>query len=305
MTVQWPHFPPVTLRSTSRILLLATVVLALSASIPGTSRSQVCSGTSAPTLTSRAFADAVFQYAPVIKNGEPTEKFRSPETAIGADDYAGDNTCTNPCKFVSLGDGGNLTLRFGDNVLTGSGTSSCDLWIYEVGPDVENTYVEISRDGTTWNSVGMITGATKGIDLDAYGFATTDSFYFVRLTDDAAEGGQTGASVGADIDAVGAVTSMPVCTIDIVLPEANLAPGDVVTITGAGFEAGAVVTFGDIPAAQTSVISTPRVTATVPAIAAGGYLITVTMPDHVACSYAQQVVAARHDSWGSLKAIYR
>jgi hypothetical protein len=83
------------------------------------------------------------------------------------------------------------------------------LWIYEVGPDVEDTFVEISRNGTTWFNVGKVFGATSGIDIDAYGFGTTDFFSFVRLTDDTNEGAQTGDTVGADIDAVGAISSAP------------------------------------------------------------------------------------------------
>ncbi len=87
-----------------------------------------------------------------------------------------------------------------------------DLWIFEVGPDVEDTFVEISKDGGAWFSVGKVFGATAGVDIDsfaaAYSFATTDVFAFVRLTDDPNEGDRTGASVGADIDAVGAISTM-------------------------------------------------------------------------------------------------
>ena len=79
-------------------------------------------------------------------------------------------------------------------------------WIFEVGPDVEDTFVEISKDGTTWFDVGKVFGTTSGIDIDAFGFSSSDLFSYVRLTN---EGGQSGASVGADIDAVGAISTVP------------------------------------------------------------------------------------------------
>jgi hypothetical protein len=84
------------------------------------------------------------------------------------------------------------------------------LWIFEVGPDVEDTFVDISKDGANWFSVGKVAGATAGIDIDAYGFDTSDFFSYVRLTDDTDEGEQgNGQTVGADIDAVGAISSAP------------------------------------------------------------------------------------------------
>ena len=84
------------------------------------------------------------------------------------------------------------------------------LWIFEVGPDVEDTFVDISKDGANWFSVGKVAGATAGIDIDAYGFGTSDFFSYVRLTDDTDEGEQgNGQTVGADIDAVGAISSAP------------------------------------------------------------------------------------------------
>ena len=111
---------------------------------------------------------------------------------------------------MTLGDGGQITLRFTNNSLTGSGSSALDLWIFEVGPDVEDTFVDISKDGANWFSVGKVAGATAGIDIDAYGFGTSDFFSYVRLTDDTDEGEQgDGQTVGADIDAVGAISSAP------------------------------------------------------------------------------------------------
>ena len=155
-----------------------------------------------------SFADAVAAYQPVIIGGVPQQAVRNPATALGAPDYVGAN-CSNPaiCHNVSLGQGGSLTLEFIDNRLTGSGSPALDLWVFEVGPDVEDTFVAISRDGVTFFDVGKVLGATAGIDIDAFGFGPSDEFRFVRLIDDRLEGGAGGDNSGADIDAVGAISS--------------------------------------------------------------------------------------------------
>jgi len=83
--------------------------------------------------------------------------------------------------------------------------------VFEVGPNVEDTFVDISKDGVTWSSIGKVFGSTAGIDIDAFGFTLADQFGFVRLTDDPNEGGGgSGGSVGADIDAVGAISTVRV-----------------------------------------------------------------------------------------------
>jgi hypothetical protein len=187
--------------------LAATVLL----SIAPPARAEVFGGIDFPGGIG-SFADVVHAFDPVIKNGEPTAPNLDPSKSLGAPDYvsggAGANVQT--CTFVSLGDGGSIVLRFTDNRLTGSGDDADDLWIFEVGPDVEDTFVEISRNGSTWFSVGKVFGSRSGIDIDAFGWTPADQFAYVRLTDDGDADGQTGASVGADIDAVGAISTTPV-----------------------------------------------------------------------------------------------
>lgn len=156
-----------------------------------------------------SFADGVVDYSP--GPGAPAAAYQGSFNALGVPNYAGANTCASQagCTFVSLGDGGSITLSFVDNKLTGSNSAALDLWIFEVGPDVEDTYVEISKDGSVWHSVGKVFGTTAGIDIDSFGFGTADLFAFVRLTDDTNEGGQgSGGTVGADIDAVGAISTV-------------------------------------------------------------------------------------------------
>jgi hypothetical protein len=156
-----------------------------------------------------SFADLVVDYSPIIVNGGPDAANSDPTKALSVPDYVSGGACldVSSCTFVSLGGGGSLTLRFTDNVLTGSDSNALDLWIFEVGPQIEDTFVEISSDGTVWHPVGAVFGSTSGIDIDAYGFGASSSFAYVRLTDDPNEGSSTGASAGADIDAVGAIST--------------------------------------------------------------------------------------------------
>jgi hypothetical protein len=171
-----------------------------------------------------SFADAVVSFNPVINaSNQPTAPYITPSEALGIPNY-GDSGV--PIGYVSLGSGGSITLQFTDNSLTGSGTSAMDLWIFEIGPDVEDTFVEISKNGSTWFPVGKVFGATSGVDIDAFGFGTTDFFSFVRLTDDPSEGASFGGpTVGADIDAVGAISSAPPVPVGVPEPSTMLLLG--------------------------------------------------------------------------------
>lgn len=155
-----------------------------------------------------SFADEVVSFRPGRPN--PTEPHLGAQNALGVPDWlAGKNNCQiqSDCTFVSLGSGGELVVRFTDNVLTGSGDSEIDLWIMEVGPDVEDMTVDISTDGVNWQSVGAVGGGKSGVDIDAYGFGPETAFTYVRLTDDPNKGGRTGPTPGADIDAIGAIST--------------------------------------------------------------------------------------------------
>lgn len=160
-----------------------------------------------------SFADAVVSYTP--GSPAPTLQHMDPTKALGAPDYAAYNAATGnvscptqaECPYLSLGVGGNVVLRFIDNVLTGSDSAADDLYIFEIGPSVESTIVDISMDGIMWIALGEISGSTRGIDIDAFGYGSGSSFNYVRLTDVAGQGGTGGDTVGADIDAVGAIST--------------------------------------------------------------------------------------------------
>jgi hypothetical protein len=150
-----------------------------------------------------SFADVVVSYTQ--GSPPPTDPDHiDPLDALGVPDHPGGN---NQPGSVSLGRGGNIVLEFTNNLLTGSDDSAPDIHIFEVGSDVEDTFVEISTDGVTWEAIGKVFGSTSSIDIDAFGFTSADQFRFVRLTDDPNEGQQSGDTVGADIDAVGAIST--------------------------------------------------------------------------------------------------
>ena len=158
-----------------------------------------------------SFADDWVSYDPLPPADGLNPDFQRPQEALGppSEDFVCDGTPPPECEHVTLGNGGSLVVQFTDNYLTGSGDASIDLWIFEVGPEVEDCTIEISKDGITWESVGNIAGATAGIDIDQYGFDQTDQFSFVRITDIAEKDRSTTEWAGADIDAVGAISSTP------------------------------------------------------------------------------------------------
>ncbi len=189
-------------------LLLIFWTIPLILSVAAVSWAETFGGVDFPAGVA-SFADVVVSYDPIINaQGGPNAPYVTPSQALGPPDYP---TGTIPVGFVSLGSGGSITLQFTDNSLTGSGTDAADLWIFEVGPEIESTFVEISKDGIVWNSVGgIVQGGTRGVDIDAYGWTQSDYFSYVRLTDNPNQGTAIGTgSVGADIDAVGAISSAP------------------------------------------------------------------------------------------------
>ncbi|NUQ71968.1 MAG: OmpA family protein [Polyangiaceae bacterium] len=146
-----------------------------------------------------SFADEVIEYR--MGNPRPVEEGRNAEAALGPPDYQGGPVLEAP-RAVSLGQGGSLTLRFADNALIDA--EGPDLYIFESGPDVEASFVEISADGREWIQAGRAGGHVSAIDI-ASAAKPGQVYSYVRLTDDIAQGNRGGEWPGADIDAVGAV----------------------------------------------------------------------------------------------------
>src|SRR5699024_3106807 len=124
------------------------------------------------------FADSVVGYSPGWGVVSP---YDDPANALGAPDYSNGSS-----GYVSLGTGGTLDLRFTDNALTTSGDNAMDLWIFEIGGQVEPTYLYLSHDGVNWISIGQVGGSTSGVDIDAFvgaGIIAGESYDYVRLVD--------------------------------------------------------------------------------------------------------------------------
>lgn len=176
-----------------------------------------------------SFADHVIRYDPMHSGGpvptEPTAVI--PSDALGAPDFPPGGGIGD-VGAVSLGRGGLIELQFIDNILTNSGDGDKDLHIFEVGSDVEDTFVAIrpkpetaalldaglDANGDGFYEIGKVYGSISSIDIDAIfpGFAAGElAFDAVQLIDDYNEGGAGGVTVGADIDAVGAIATLDAC----------------------------------------------------------------------------------------------
>ena len=160
----------------------------------------------------RSFADSVVSYNPGTGAASPNT---TPSAALGPPDYD-DDGYFDGCA-ATLGYYGVLVVQFTDNSLTTSGSTDDDLWIFEIGAEVESTSIDISTDGVNWIQVGATSGSTSGVDIDAYigyGVVLGERYSYVRITDDGTNDyTPTYGDGGPDIDAVGAIESAdPVST---------------------------------------------------------------------------------------------
>lgn len=185
-----------------------------------------------PISGATPFADVVVSYDNLYGGAAlppPYPPFLDPTQALGAPNFVGlDNLLS-----VTLGSGGLVEVGFVDNLLTNSGDGSFDLLVYEIGRDVERTYVSIrptaataallgpaydtgvpgfpSTIGDGFYEVGVSNGSTGNIDIDSFFPATgagTYTFDAVQLIDDPLQTPTPGlATLGADIDAVGTLSS--------------------------------------------------------------------------------------------------
>ena len=146
-----------------------------------------------------AFADRVDRFRPTQTLAAA---YADPGQAIGAPDVGTDRCPSGDECYVTLTPGGVVVFEFTNNTLyDGPGD---DLAIFEIGPDVEATTVEISVDGRDYLRLGRVEGASALLDIDGRGRPGAQ-YRFVRLTDDPDQGGRSGSTPGADIDAVGAI----------------------------------------------------------------------------------------------------
>ena len=142
-----------------------------------------------------SFADEVVSFT----SGEPkaqAEKDRIPEEALGIPDYVED------ANYLTLGCGGVLVVRFTDNSLID--IDGPDLYVFEIGGNVEPTDLAISRGRESWVEIGGIAGGRADVDIAEF-VDGSEPYSHVRLTDGRSH--CDGDHPGADIDAVGAIGS--------------------------------------------------------------------------------------------------
>lgn len=153
----------------------------------------------APSMSSNAFATSHLTYADSVVNyvegsGVNDPARDDPQNALDAEDSF------RTTNFVSLGQGGSITLGFSEPV---GGTLSVFEATFGAWP-LESVDVEVSSDGVSWTNVGIATNdegkqsplVETQIDLVAQGIGCIS---FVKLTD------TTSPSTGDnfDVDAVG------------------------------------------------------------------------------------------------------
>lgn len=117
-----------------------------------------------------------------------------PDALVGEAEYG---------EVLTLGGGGVLVVEFASRIFDGEGN---DIYVFEQGGDVENTYVEVSDNLKTWYEIGEVKGSTAGIDINGK-VPKGKSFRYVRLTD--LRSYARGDWPGADIDAVCALCGTP------------------------------------------------------------------------------------------------
>jgi hypothetical protein len=78
-----------------------------------------------------SFADVVSSYDLPAASDAPNAANSASEHVLGAPDYVSGGGClvAATCTFASLGNGGSITVRFTDNVLTGGGNANDDLYV--------------------------------------------------------------------------------------------------------------------------------------------------------------------------------
>lgn len=181
-------------------------------------------------LGDASFADEIVSFtvgAPPPRDG----RWAEPRTVLGPPDYNPKRVDPRSPAAVVLGCGGAIVVQFADNVLID--VPGPDLYVFEVGPNIEPMRLAISPDGTTWTEVGDIRGGTAEIDISAVA-VKAERYRFVRVTD--LKRGCGAPYPGADVDAIGAIGSALQISFDasllfdfdrsVVLPQAQAAIAD-------------------------------------------------------------------------------
>ncbi|MCH2215726.1 MAG: T9SS type A sorting domain-containing protein [Flavobacteriales bacterium] len=177
-----------------------------------------------------SFADVVLTY----DNNCPNNTQLDANSSIGLPDID-----SGPENAVSLG-GGSIRLGFTNNTLINSGDDNPDLFVFEVGPQVEGSNIELrptnqstidildangilDEDGDGYYEFGAIGGATASVDIDEFfspALATNSvQFDAIKISDPDPDDCGT-LTPGPDIDAVCALSSLD-CVIGAPCDDGN------------------------------------------------------------------------------------
>ena len=149
------------------------------------------------TVPVEAFAEEVISF----EHGTPWTSDpdnQDPNLTLGLPDSSNAAQSTGD---LCLGDRGTIIVRLGLPFYDGPGD---DIYIFEVGPNIEETKVSVSSDLRNWYSIGIAEGRTAGLNL-AGKVPAGMTFNYVSLTDGDAK--SDGSYPGADIDAVCALNT--------------------------------------------------------------------------------------------------
>lgn len=143
-----------------------------------------------------SFADEVVSFT--VGKPAPVKAAGDPDQALNIPDYDE----KNDKNYTTLGYGGELVVKFTDNILYD--INGYDLFILEIGPSIEPVDVYISKNGVEWISIGRTGGGISKLDISKY-VKKTDVFRYVKIVD--IKERSDGDWPGADIDAIGAIGS--------------------------------------------------------------------------------------------------
>ncbi len=133
-----------------------------------------------------------------FKHGTPwmsDPRANDPKRILGAPDY---NRQTDE-NYICLGCEGVIVIGFNVSITDGPGN---DIYVFEIGPDVEATKVEVSNDLINWTHVGNADGSISGVDISGK-VPKGAKYRYVRLTD--LKTACASSWPGADIDAVAVI----------------------------------------------------------------------------------------------------
>lgn len=157
-------------------------------------------------LGAASFADEVTEVVPGNPS-TPYARFLDKKNLVGEPDY----DIEQIKNIFSLGCRGSVILKFTDNALID--IEGPDLYVFEVGSNIEPTKLAISENGKTWIDVGEISGGRAEIDIHDF-VKPGQIFHYVQLTDLGKFCDPRESYPGAEIDGVGAIGSATNISLD-------------------------------------------------------------------------------------------